>query len=104
MNKIYLSGPISGKPDFKEAFQAAEDLLKKHYSPLNVIVLNPAKLPQGLRYSDYMSIDMAMLQVCDTIALLAGWEESEGSTAEHAYARAINMSIIYLEEIVNEKI
>lgn len=77
---LYLSGPISGDPNYKAKFDAAESYLstwKGH------TVLNPAMLPVGLKkYDDYMAIGYEMLGAADGIVMLTGWKKSPGAKAE----------------------
>ena len=76
---LYLSGPISSREEtYREAFGKVEE----HLNELGHIVLNPAKLPSGLSYQEYMLIDKAMLNVADGIVMLRGWEESYGAKEE----------------------
>ena len=79
---VYISGPITGVKGYWEAFDDAEFNLKK----LGYIVLNPAKLPQGLTDEQYMRIDMAMMDAANYIHFLPGSENSKGSNFEKAYA------------------
>ena len=88
---VYLSGPISGLEDvFRARFADAEN----YYLERGSVVLNPAILPDGLRYEQYMDIDMAMVRACDVLVSLPGWEESKGAKAERFYARCLKKTII----------
>lgn len=64
MSVIYIAGPMTGKPDFnRTAFTMTATRLRM----LGHTVLNPATLPDGLTYRDYMLIGNAMLYCADTI-------------------------------------
>jgi hypothetical protein len=77
--KIYIAGPMTGIPDFNRlSFNEAARLL----SEKGHIVLNPAVLPDGMKHEEYMTICLAMVEVCDMVALLPGWEKSKGACME----------------------
>jgi len=99
-NKIvYISGPMTGLKDFgRQNFYNAEAFLKE----CGYIVLNPATMPFGMEYKQYMAIAIAMLQQADTIIMLPGWEHSRGACIEKAYAEACGIKIDYLDRIVYE--
>lgn len=78
---VYLSGPITGVPNYWEAFEKAEDYL----TSLGWAVLSPAKHPQGLTNEQYMRIDFAMLDVADVVLFLPRWNYSEGARLEWQY-------------------
>ena len=80
---IYISGPITGVPNYWEAFEQAEDAL----IALGYAVLSPAKLPQGMTDEQYMRIDMAMLDSADGVFFLPGWTKSKGSMLEWTYCQ-----------------
>lgn len=93
--KVYISGAITGTNDYPERFLMAEGKLKKQgYS-----VINPAKvnsmLPTDTTYEQYMKMSYCMLEMCDSIYMLEGWEDSKGANREYGYAQALRMNIIY---------
>ena len=88
----YVSGPMTGMKNFnKEAFDNAQIMLteKGH------VALNPAVNPLGLTYQQYMTIDFAMLAVCNAIYMLTGYERSPGAKAELAYAKSCGFEVFY---------
>lgn len=87
---VYLSGPITGVPNYWKAFEKAEENLRN----LGYIVLSPAKLPQGMVNSQYMQINMAMIHAADAVYFLPGWENSRGATLERAYCEYIGKAVM----------
>lgn len=89
--KVFISGPITGVEDYREKFKKAEmELLEKGYT-----VMNPAVLPAGFEWREYMLITILMLCPCDAIYMLSGWEHSKGATLEYQYAKAKSMTIMF---------
>ena len=86
--KIYIAGPMTGKPNWNiEAFSAAERTL----SAMGHTVLNPAAhtpqcRPEDIAHVQYMKIALAMVEAVDMVLLLDGWEKSKGACAEYNYA------------------
>lgn len=115
--KIYLAGPMRGIPEFNfPAFHAAADKLRADGHS----VFNPAEKDNerhgtdiskgnstgdehlaakehGFNLREALLIDMTFIcQEADAIALLPGWKNSKGATAEHATAAALGLEIIEL--------
>lgn len=64
---IYIAGKINGDPNYQQKFEnVAKQLTEQGH-----VVLNPALLPKGLEYEQYMSIGFAMIKECDAIYLLS---------------------------------
>lgn len=80
--KVFISGKITGDPNYREKFANAEKELKEK----GHIVMNPAIFPEGFTWEEYMKITLAMLDACDTIYLLPDWPESRGAQAEFKHA------------------
>lgn len=94
---IYISGKITGTEDYLARFQRAEMWLRlQGYKN----IINPAKtlntLPK-MDYKVYIKLSLAMLQECDCIYMLKGWENSNGAKIEFDYA-VTNKKTIYFEE------
>lgn len=89
--RVFISGAITNRENYKEHFDMAEKLL----SDLGYIVINPTILPLGLTHREYMSICVALLDICDCIYLLKGWENSRGSCEEYEIAVETGKIILY---------
>ena len=85
--KLYLSGAITGTGDYMDRFSMAEKSLEVEHTIINPAKVN-AQLPSDTSYEDYMKMSFCMLDMCDGIYLLKGWEKSCGSNRELGYAMA----------------
>ena len=93
---VYLAGPMTKIKGYnREKFTEAEEYFTKVH---DCRVINPGKLPIGLRNYQYMPICLAMINTADTVAMLPGWEESEGAKTEKQYAEYMGKRIVYLVE------
>lgn len=112
--KIYIAGPMRGKDRWNlTAFLAAEASLRAE----GWHVFNPAAIVQALNYpltypcepgggegadehlAHVMLSDFACLLHCDAIALLSGWEESRGATAELALAQFLGLEVLCAQSL-----
>lgn len=85
MNKpsIYLSGPMTGLPDFNyPAFNAEAARLRA----IGYHVENPAENPQQATWQGYMRQALRQMMTCDAMALLPNWHESRGARIENSLA------------------
>lgn len=117
--RIYISGPMTGKPDLnRPAFDAAE----KRLSAQGHFVINPhrfselfgtaeelAKSFHGLYMLEQVGVnsicsprlaravmdaDLAAVRSCDAIYLLRGWESSRGAKKELSEALSHGLRIM----------
>lgn len=87
---IFISGPITNNPTYREQFAEAETRLTEQ----GHIILNPAVFPEGMPYESYMVICFAMIGVSDAIYQLRGWDESSGAIRERSRATMLGIKVI----------
>lgn len=100
---IYLSGPMSGFPEHNfPAFNAEAKRLRA----LGYEVVNPAELNPGDEgdWNACMRTDITALMACDTLALMAGWEGSNGAHLEVHIAHRVGMDIVLVRDLVCDDI
>lgn len=92
MTRIYIAGPMTGLPEYNlPAFAAAAlelDALGHH-------AVNPSHrgVIDGYTWQDYMRDGLRLLLDCDAVALLPGWESSNGARLEVHVANALAMPV-----------
>lgn len=87
---VYISGAITGVPNYEKIFANAEMVLKE----LGYIVINPCTTPLGLDYEDYMRVDSVFVSIADAICMLPNWKKSDGAKREKAQAEDERKRII----------
>lgn len=91
---VYLSGPITGKKNYKGLFAFTEELVKLCDA---LRIFNPAsQIPDSLDYEDAMKRCVAALVEYDTIVMLPGWHTSKGARLERDIALACGINIVDL--------
>lgn len=94
--KVYLSGPITGKKNYKGLFSFTEELVKLCDA---LRIYNPAsQIPDSLDYEDAMKRCVTALAEYDTIVMLPGWHTSKGARLEHDIALACGMDVVNLAD------
>lgn len=96
--RLYLSGPISNDSEYLTKFNEAQ----AYFMNEGYEVVNPANMcfvMQGMAWEEYMQIDLELLEICDALVQLPGWESSLGSQREYGYALARDKYIIAAEAL-----
>ncbi|HFZ7939644.1 TPA: DUF4406 domain-containing protein [Salmonella enterica subsp. enterica serovar Birkenhead] len=98
---VFICGPMTGYENYnRDAF------LRKERELINcdAVVLNPARLPDGLEHDQYLTITRGMIQVSDSVCLLPDWEKSDGARQEVIYALKRNIWPMGFDGAMWEKI
>lgn len=95
--RIYISGGITGLPDYMGRFEKVEKrLTEQGYAVINPAKIN-AKLPTDTEYEAYMHVSFALIDTADVIYMMNHWQNSRGAKREKAYAESKEMKILYEE-------
>ena len=94
MNRIYISGKISGiESEAPALFQAAENYLNSvGYEAVNPMKIEPK---HDKSWSSFMREDIKELCDCDEIYMLCNWKTSEGAKLELYIAEKLGLKINY---------
>lgn len=118
MHTVYVAGPMRGRPHYNfQAFDIARDFLRDFHG---FDVISPADLDRQQRLMDVdalppvdgytgggfsridwhevMRKDLALvIEEADMVAMLPGWQDSEGASVEVTVARAIGLPTFELD-------
>ena len=98
---VYVSGPYTASNyrathrNIEVAEQYTESLWKLGFgvmcphSNTKHMELRAPKVP----YEHYMELDLKLIESCDAIFMLPGWEDSRGSNLEMEHAKALGIPV-----------
>jgi len=106
VTRVFISGPISGKPNLnRDAFDHEERLLREcgyeTFSPFSITLPNEETIEEwgGIeseRLWQYcMRICVGQIPLCDSMRMLPDWQNSEGAKWEHRIAKMLGLEITY---------
>lgn len=92
ISSVYISGPMEGIKNYEENFRKAEKkLIKEGYE-----VTNPADIDvTGMSREEILDMDLGIIELCDAIYMLKGWQQSRGANREYGFARGCGMAIMF---------
>lgn len=92
---IYISGPMAGIEGYEKNFKAAEVKMKEAGHE----VVNPAEIDgEGMTREELLELDLWMLEECNAIYMLKGWQQSCGANREYGFALAEGMDVMFETE------
>lgn len=92
MIHVYISGPMAGIEGYEKNFKAAEEKMKEAGHE----VVNPAEIDgEGMTREEILKLDLWMLEGCDAIYMLKGWQKSCGANREYGFALGRGMEIFH---------
>lgn len=98
-NKIFISGRITGDPNYVEKFYQAEKRLRTTYDVVNPCYLQFLGLPLVCySWSTCMMVCLWNLVKCSTVYFMRGWHESRGCRIEFKVAEMFGKRIIFGED------
>lgn len=101
--RVYISGPITGvnRDEALKAFARAEMCVRALADdPATVEYINPLKVGRVLEHytklthAEYMKLSFALMDLCDAVYFMEGWEHSDGCCQEWRYAQNCHMKIL----------
>lgn len=99
MTTIYLSGPMTGLPQFNyKAFNNFAELFREH----GLLVENPAEnpVPACGSWQGFMRLAVAQVAKADVVVMLEGWKESRGARIEYMLARNLDIAVLSTDQAV----
>lgn len=99
--RIYISGPITHKPDHREIFAAtANELRKAGHGVVDPTTFSPLVKEAGLSYDEILQLDLEVLRLCDAMVQLPGWKDSLGCRMEYGFALGQGIRVTTLKGLL----
>jgi hypothetical protein len=109
---VYVAGPMGDLPlmNFPAFFLASIRLRDAGYVPVNPaeydmsLGLDPSRSMESQDWSRDVSLqrDFVLIERCMYLALLDGWEGSEGATRESEFASTCGIDVYPLEDFCHD--
>lgn len=100
---VYISGPMSGYPDFNyPAFREAEKRLIQKGQKRVVSPAQDSLVVGNVPWHECLKLALTQMMDCDGVVLLEGWEKSKGAQLEVHVARSLLIPVYELEEYIHE--
>lgn len=90
--RIYIAGPMTGLPEYNlPAFAKAATALRA----VGYTSIDPGRrgVIEGYTWSDYLRLALTDLLTCEAVAVLPGWENSNGAKLEVYVSQQLGMPV-----------
>lgn len=95
--RIYIAGKITGDPNAKRNFEAAQaELQRAGHQTINPQAVG-SLLPE-LEHGEYMHISFSLIDISEAVFFLDNWKQSPGACMEYGYAIAKEKALYFQEE------
>lgn len=91
MKQFYISGKISGNPNYEFEFDCAHRRMQ-HSFPTHLIVDPTEICDPSWSWIRCMSVCIRALLRCDAIVLIDGWQSSRGARIERLIAKMLRLN------------
>lgn len=110
MTKIYLSGPMTNRQNYREEFSAWEMVMHEWgYEVFNPVYLSDYLIAKNGLTSEtawdkkyrnlFLKEDVRSMLECDEVLMLPDWKNSKGAKLEHKVAKMLGMPINYVKVV-----
>lgn len=98
---LYLSGPMSGYPDYnRPAFAAARKALRDRGHRVTCPAESGLTPSPEVTWADYLRHDLRLLLDVEAVAVLPGWELSRGARLEVDVAHRLGLPTYPVEQLL----
>lgn len=107
MTTVFLSGPMTNEPHYREIFNFFEDLFEYvGYEVVNPVFISDYIIKEHkIKLKDvwkeeyrnlFLREDVSLMVCCDAVVMLPNWKKSKGAKLEHKIAKLMGMEIFYV--------
>lgn len=107
MELIYLSGPMTNDPNYRENFKYFEDLFEgSGYHVFNPVYLSDRLIKENNLSTEqafseenrnlFLREDIKAMLDCTKVVMLPGWKKSKGAKLECKIAEMLGMEVVYV--------
>lgn len=103
MTLVYISGPMTGYPNYNYPafFDAEERLRDSGFDVVNPARHEDADLPEDPQWPDFMRVAMRALSRVDMVAVLPRADASRGANCEVAWALDLGLPTVPLQQVLS---
>lgn len=107
MKRVYVAGPYSADnvlgvlDNIRRGMQWSTRVFESGHAPycpwldLHFRLMSRCGTYEEMKVADFKEMSLAWLRVADVLLAIPGWQQSEGTMAEIAYAEARGIPVLY---------